>query len=182
MSRVLIVVISATGYIVFQFALCYTKFIIKIERNKMQSQIKQRSPIAVLLLSVITFGIYGWYWIVKVKGELNRSQNQVHIPTAWIWVIPIIGSMWYEWKFSEATDVVTSGKYSAPVAFILIICLGAIGYAILQDGYNKIGSSANTYNPAAQPAQSQPSASTTPVATTITEPSQNATDADLFRR
>lgn len=83
----------------------------------MQSQVTQRNPIVVFLLSFITCGIYSWYWLVKVKGELNRSQNSVNIPTAWVWVIPFVGTIWYEWKFGEATDIVTSGKYSAPVTF-----------------------------------------------------------------
>lgn len=160
----------------------------------MQSQIKQRSPIAVFLLSIITFGIYGWYWLVKVKGELNRSQNQVQIPTAWVWIIPFVGTLWYEWKFSEATEVVTNGKYSMPIAFILLLVLGPIGYAILQDGYNKVNGvvapTTTTYNPAAQPvqpvqpAQPQPVVPTAPETDTpvATEPSQNATDANLFRQ
>ena len=43
----------------------------------MPNQVQQRSPIAVALLPFVTFGIYSWYWYVKVKGELNQSQNQV---------------------------------------------------------------------------------------------------------
>ena len=134
----------------------------------MQSQVKQRNPIAVLILSFITFGIYSWYWLVKVKGELNRSQNSVNIPTAWVWVIPVIGTIWYEWKFSEATDIVTSGKYSAPVTFMLLFVLGPIGYAILQDGYNKSGSIATAPEALATPATTtapvMPTAPTTPTA------------------
>lgn len=134
----------------------------------MQSQVKQRNPIAVLILSFITFGIYDWYWLVKVKGELNRSQNSVNIPTAWVWVIPVIGTIWYEWKFSEATDIVTSGKYSSPVTFMLLFVLGPIGYAILQDGYNKSGSIATApealTTPATTTAPVMPTAPTTPTA------------------
>lgn len=134
----------------------------------MQSQVKQRNPIAVLILSFITFGIYSWYWLVKVKGELNRSQNSVNIPTAWVWVIPVIGTIWYEWKFSEATDIVTSGKYSSPVTFMLLFILGPIGYAILQDGYNKSGSIATAPEALATPATTtapvMPTAPTTPTA------------------
>ena len=112
----------------------------------MHSHIKYRSPIAVCLLSVVTLGIYAWYWYVKVKGELNDSQAQVHIPTAFIWLIPFVGAIWYMWKFSKATEIVTNGKYSAPVSFLLLFVLGVwLGGAILQDGYNSISTnSANT--------------------------------------
>lgn len=46
---------------------------------------KQRSPIAVLLLPFVTLGIYSWYWAVKTKGEMNSLGESV--PTAWIWLI-----------------------------------------------------------------------------------------------
>ena len=42
---------------------------------------KHRSPIAVFLLPLITFGIYSIYWKVKTKGEMNEKGAQ--IPTAW---------------------------------------------------------------------------------------------------
>lgn len=131
----------------------------------MQSQVTQRNPIVVFLLSFITCGIYGWYWLVKVKGELNRSQNSVSIPTAWVWVIPFVGTIWYEWKFSEATDIVTNGQYSTPVTFMLLFLLGPIGYAILQDGYNKSGNIATTpAAPATTATPVMPAAPTTPTA------------------
>jgi len=41
---------------------------------------KNRNVIAVVLLPFVTFGIYGIYWFVKTKGELN--QNGADIPTA----------------------------------------------------------------------------------------------------
>lgn len=111
----------------------------------MPNQVQQRSPIAVALLPFVTFGIYSWYWYVKVKGELNQSQNQVHIPTAFVWLIPFVGGIWYMWKFSQATEVVTGGKYSAPVAFLLLFVLGVwLGGAILQDAYNNCNTSAQT--------------------------------------
>lgn len=102
----------------------------------MRNQVKMRSPIAVFLLSFVTLGIYAWYWYVKVKGELNQSQNKVQIPTAFVWLIPIVGHIWYAWRFSQATDVVTGSAYSTPVAFLLIFLLGPIGYAILQYAFN----------------------------------------------
>lgn len=143
----------------------------------MQSQVTQRNPIVVFLLPFITCGIYGWYWLVKVKGELNRSQNSVSIPTAWVWVIPFVGTIWYEWKFSEATDIVTNGRYSAPVTFILLFLLGPIGYAILQDGYNKSGSIATAPEALATPATTtapvMPTAPTTPTASFTTAASSD---------
>jgi hypothetical protein len=69
------------------------------------------------------------------------------IPTAWIWLIPIVGQIWWYWKYSEGVEHVTGGKMSGVLAFILLWLLGAIGQAIIQDSFNKISGA-----PAAAPA------------------------------
>ena len=50
---------------------------------------KRRNPFVVLLLSIITFGIYDLYWLVKTKGVLNRS-TKVHVPTIWLILGPAV--------------------------------------------------------------------------------------------
>jgi len=100
----------------------------------MQCQLTKRSPIAVFFLPFVTLGIYAWYWEIKTKGELNRSGAE-HIPTAWIWLIPIVGSIWWLWKYSKGVEQVT-GKYSAALTFVLLFLLGIIGMAIVQDAFN----------------------------------------------
>jgi hypothetical protein len=97
---------------------------------------KHRSPIAVLLLPFITFGIYSWYWAVKTKGEMNKLGE--HIPTAWIWLIPIVGAIWWYWKYAEGVEHVTSEKFNGVLAFVVLWLLGMIGQAIIQDSFNKI--------------------------------------------
>jgi hypothetical protein len=98
---------------------------------------KQRSPAAVFLLPFITLGIYSWYWAVKTKGEMNKLGES--IPTAWIWLIPVVGSIWWYWKYSEGVEHVTKGKLSGVLAFVLLLLLGNIGQAIIQDFFNKLG-------------------------------------------
>jgi hypothetical protein len=89
----------------------------------------------VLIFSIITFGIYGLYWYVKTKLEMNASGAE--IPTAWLIIIPII-SIWWTWKFCEGVDQVTGGKMNAPIAFILLFLVGTIGAAIIQSSLNKV--------------------------------------------
>ena len=52
---------------------------------------KNRNPIAVALLPLITFGIYSLYWQVKTKGEMNSLGAD--IPTAWLIVIPLVNTL-----------------------------------------------------------------------------------------
>lgn len=96
---------------------------------------KHRSPIAVLLLPFITFGIYSIVWEVKTKGELN-SQGAT-IPTAWLLIVPIV-NIWWLYKYCEGVDEVTKGKMSAVISFLLLFLLGFIGQAIIQTEYNNL--------------------------------------------
>ena len=100
---------------------------------------KSRNPLAVLILSFVTFGIYGIYWQVKTKGEMNRLGAE--IPTAWLIIIPFVNIYWL-WKYSEGVEKITEGKTTAPVAFMLEMLLAIIGMAILQIEFNKVGGAA----------------------------------------
>lgn len=100
---------------------------------------KQRSPIAVFFLSIITFGIYALVWAVKTKNEMNKLGAQ--IPTAWLIIIPFV-SIWWVWKYSEGVEKVTNGKMSAVMAFVLQFLLSIIGMAIIQNEFNQVGSAA----------------------------------------
>jgi len=95
---------------------------------------KQRSPAVVILLTIVTLGIYALVWYVMTKEELNaRGAN---IPTAWILIIPFIGGPLFIWKYASGVETVT--KQSAPVTFLMLFLLGFIGMAIVQSNYNKI--------------------------------------------
>jgi hypothetical protein len=98
---------------------------------------KNRSPVAVLLLPLITFGIYGLVWLVKTKNEMNSSGAQ--IPTAWLVIIPLVNIYWL-WKYAEGVQHVTRSAQSQVIAFILLFLLGVIGAAIIQNEFNKLGS------------------------------------------
>lgn len=131
---------------------------------------KQRSPIAVLLLGLITGGIYSLYWLVKTKGEMN--QLGAKIPTAWILLIPIVGQIWWLWEYSEGVGHVTNEKISGVLAFVLLFLLGTIGQAIIQDSFNKIVAVPSTM--ASEPTQpmttSQPVVNPTDTTPTMTPP------------
>lgn len=96
---------------------------------------KKRSPLGVFFLSLITIGIYSWYWLVKTKGELNS--RGASIPTAWIWLIPFVGTIYWELKYTRGAHVVT-GKGSTVGSFFMMVLLGPIGQAIMQGRYNDV--------------------------------------------
>jgi len=95
---------------------------------------KKRSVVAVLLLTLCTFGIYALIWHVKTKNEM--VQHGADIPTAWLLIIPIANLYWI-WKWCGGIEHITREKMTAPVAFLLHAFLPMIGMMILQDTMNK---------------------------------------------
>ncbi|MGB2799992.1 MAG: DUF4234 domain-containing protein [Dehalococcoidia bacterium] len=96
---------------------------------------KRRSPILVLVLSIITFGIYALVWYVITKGEMNR--RGARIPTALLIIIPLVNIYWM-WKFCEGVGHVTKERMSGPIAFLLLFFLSVIGMAIVQSSLNNV--------------------------------------------
>ena len=98
---------------------------------------KNRSLVAVVLLTLITFGIYGIVWEVKTKGEMVRLGAD--IPTALLIIVPI-ANLWWAYKYCMGVEKVTDGKMSGVMALVLILMLSVIGMAIIQDAFNKVSS------------------------------------------
>jgi len=95
---------------------------------------KKRSVAGVIVLSIVTFGIYALYWHVATKSEMNETGAD--IPTAWLLLVPIANLYWI-WKWCGGIEYITKEKMTAPVAFLLHAFLPLIGMAILQDTMNK---------------------------------------------
>lgn len=96
---------------------------------------QERSVAMVLILTIITLGIYGIVWMVKTKNEMVSMGAEV--PTAWLIIVPI-ASIWWMWKWSGGVQHATRGGMSQPIAFILLFLLGVIGMAIIQAEFNKV--------------------------------------------
>lgn len=90
---------------------------------------QKRNPFVILLLSIVTFGLYAIYWSVVTKGEANKAGAQ--IPTAWLIIIPLVNIYWY-WKLAEGIGQVTNQQVSPIAVFLLIFFLGALGIVIVQ--------------------------------------------------
>lgn len=104
---------------------------------------KNRSIVSVLLLTFVTFGLYGIIWVVKTKSEMNKLGAQ--IPTAILIIVPFVNIYWI-WKYAEGVEFVTKGRIINAVAFLLILTLGVVGLAVLQNEYNGISADAKLAN------------------------------------
>jgi hypothetical protein len=95
----------------------------------------RRSVLSVLILSVVTFGIYGLFWMVATKEEMNAEG--ANIPTAWLLIIPI-ANIYFFWRYSEGVEHVSRGRLAAPISFILLFFTGFIAHLVLQAEFNKL--------------------------------------------
>lgn len=128
---------------------------------------KNRSPIAVLLLPLVTFGIYSLYWEVKTKGEMNSLGAD--IPTAWLIIVPLV-NIWWMWKYCQGVQHVTGEKLNAALVFVGFLLIGFIMSAIVQDSFNNIGGTATAAPVAADSAPTPAPAAEPAVATDVTPP------------
>ncbi len=125
---------------------------------------KKRSPIGVFFLCFIPF--YAIYWIVSTGREMRAKGAD--LPTAWLLIIPFV-NIWWLYKYSAAVEHVTNGKSSTILTFILIWLLGSIGYAIVQDSFNKVdGTPMGGITPAPTVAPMPSEAYTPPTQTVVT--------------
>ncbi|HEY5923456.1 MAG TPA: DUF4234 domain-containing protein [Kofleriaceae bacterium] len=93
----------------------------------------KRSPITVVVLSVLTLGIYALVWQIKTKDEMNRSYG-AGIPTAWLILVPIVGALYWMWKWSEGAEKATGT--SAISVFLLMALIPIVGIPVMASKFN----------------------------------------------
>ena len=97
---------------------------------------KLRNPIAVLLLSMITFGIYYLYWYGKINAEIRKHDPRVKVNVGWAVVAQLVPFANLVSAYNTAVRVQkleiaddAPGSVSPLVSFLLFIFFG-IGYPI----------------------------------------------------
>ncbi len=139
---------------------------------------EERSIVRVLILSIVTFGIYSILWHFWTTSELNAKG--ANIPTAWLQIIPI-ANLYFFYKYYEGAEKVTGGNVNGILYFVLALFVSPVVSELLaQNEYNKMHATAGAATPAAQaPAQpvampaatDQPSAPEVPVVAADPTPS-----------
>ena len=111
--------------------------------------VEKRSVATAIILSIVTCGIYGIIWFVKLTDEINYISNQQNDTSGVMALVltlitcGIYGYVWY-YKMGEKLDeaYVGRGFPSQSRAFLYLILgifgLGIVSYALMQDSLNKI--------------------------------------------
>ena len=81
-------------------------------------RMKHRSLIAILLLNIITLGLYQIYWYFITKTEMNTlNKRELKVPFFLWFFIPII-NIWWFWRFAKALEGTTKGSLNRWLAFL----------------------------------------------------------------
>lgn len=97
--------------------------------------VKHRNIILVYLYTIITFGIYGIYWAVATKDEMNSLGAD--IPTGWLLIVPIANLYWM-YKYSEGFAQKVKKDNNTILWFLVYVFIGIVMPGIVQSSLNKI--------------------------------------------
>lgn len=116
---------------------------------------KERSIAMCIILSFITFGIYGIYWFVKINseslelsGEEGRGAGMVILLS--IITFGIYGLFWV-YKLGERMDIIAAknGRPQSSRSILYLILnlfgLSIVTFALVQDELNKAIANQNVY-------------------------------------
>ncbi|MBQ4526844.1 MAG: DUF4234 domain-containing protein [Clostridia bacterium] len=109
----------------------------------------QRREIATaVILSIVTCGIYGIYWMIKINDEVNYLVGDVQAPSGgMVFLLSIVTcgiySFIWAYKMGEKLDYIYTQKGWPPqsrgVIYLVLSLfgLGIVSYALMQDALNK---------------------------------------------
>ncbi|MFW5739396.1 MAG: DUF4234 domain-containing protein [Myxococcota bacterium] len=93
------------------------------------------SPVKIILLTMVTCGLYAIYYFYKSAEELNARGAE--IPAFWWMFIPLLGLLW-SWKWAQGVEKVTGGQQSAVMTLVFLMFLGPIGQYLVQSKLNQV--------------------------------------------
>lgn len=94
---------------------------------------KRRPVLDVILLMLVTLGIYAILWLVITKGELE--DEGVELPTSWCLLVPLVNALWM-WQFCGGLAEYTRGRVSQGVSFLALMFIGILAIPMFQASLN----------------------------------------------
>ncbi len=102
-----------------------------------------------IVLSIVTCGIYGFYWMYKINDEINYLANDASATSGgMVIVLALVTCGIYTWywmyKMGDQLDIASTANglpaQSRGIIYLLLTFfgLGIISYALMQDSVNKL--------------------------------------------
>ena len=71
-------------------------------------------------LSLLTLGLYFYYWCSHSRAEINRSAKQNLVPTCWYLIVPGLNYYWM-WLYAEALQKVSYRRIKQSDVFLVYV-------------------------------------------------------------
>jgi hypothetical protein len=106
--------------------------------------VSPRNIVLCIVLTFVTCGIYGIYWMIKLNDEINILADEPHATSGgMVFLFTLItcgiyGLYWY-YKMGERVDRIQGQNSSTAILYLVlgIFALGIINYILMQDVINK---------------------------------------------
>ena len=149
----------------------------EIQIRGTDAQAKIRNPLGVVGLSLITIGIYfffWWYFINREMRDLGQARGRdlgqspgnslLAMVLGWIIIVPPIVSEWRaSMRIQQSQETVgVQPTVSGPVIFILLFLIGPVGVWYAQSELNKVWEAERSGGAPQSLASSQPAPAPTP--------------------
>lgn len=106
--------------------------------------IQPRNIVLCIIFSIITCGIYGIYWMIKMNDEVNALAGEPGATTGgMVFLFTLITCGIYGWywlyKMGERCDRIKNMNGSSNVLYLIlgIVGLSIVSYCLIQDTINK---------------------------------------------
>lgn len=113
-------------------------------QNKIKTNIAPRNLVTAIILSLITCGIYGMYWLYKLNDEVCEMAGETAETSSGTVVLltlitcGIYGIYW-SYKMGVKQDAIEGNNSSRGILYLVISLIGfsIVVYALLQDMINR---------------------------------------------
>ncbi len=103
----------------------------------------ERNIVLCIVLSIVTCGIYGIYWMCKLNEEINSLSGQEGLSGILVVLLSIVtcgiyGLIWY-YRMGQRVDIIKDQEGSSHILFLVLglFGLGIVNFGLMQDAINK---------------------------------------------
>ena len=105
--------------------------------------IKPRNIAVAIILTIITCGIYGIYWVVMMSREavsVKDPTDNALLEIVLMLVLPFVGYMMVEKKFSEGLNAKGIAHQDNSILYLILglVGLGIVPMCMIQNDLNKL--------------------------------------------
>ena len=96
---------------------------------------KKRSPVRVLIYSIITFGLYAVYWIYQAFKQVLEDKDSSHVLWFLGMIVPLLNIV-ILWKFTQEVEEYSGGEHDGILLFVLYLVFAPAALYLIQQDLN----------------------------------------------